>query len=132
MEKSWSIDIENATLRNKFWRKVIFTGPHLQIVLMNIPPSQSLGWEKHSDSDQFFRVESGIGALQTGTKAKKTEQKHLLKDGVASVVPVGVWHNIRNTSRTRPLQLYTIYSPPHHADKTSDRTHADEVKREKK
>lgn len=128
MRSSWSNNIEELTLKNEYWRKVIYTGPNMQITLMNIPPLQELGWEKHKESDQFFRVESGRGILETGTKVIK----HSLKNGSAAVVPVGLWHNLTNVSRTRSLKLYTIYTPPHHPPKTLDKTHVDEMKRESK
>jgi mannose-6-phosphate isomerase-like protein (cupin superfamily) len=37
-------------------------------------------------------------------------------DGVAIVVPAGAKHNIINTSDSKELKLYTIYSPAHHKD----------------
>ena len=61
----WSTNIEEDTLDNNNWRKVIYTGKHIQVVLMSVPPKQELGWEIHDDpeTDQFFRVESGRGEI---------------------------------------------------------------------
>ena len=40
------------------------------------------------------------------------------------VVPAGTRHNIVNTGK-EPLNLYTLYAPPQHADGTVHRTKAD-------
>jgi mannose-6-phosphate isomerase-like protein (cupin superfamily) len=113
-------NIEDATLKNSDYRRVLFTGKNLQLVLMSIEPGGEIGSEVHEDHDQFIRVESGSGqAILNG-------EKHALADGVAVVVPAGVEHNVVNTSTDSPLRLYTIYSPPEHADGTVHRTKADE------
>ena len=122
---SWSANIERLTLLNKNWRKVIFTGPQLQVVLMSVPPGESLGWEVHKESDQFFRIESGRGVLET--RRGKDVKRHQLNDGSVAVVPVRVWHNITNKSSSRLLQIYTIYAPPHHPPNTVHKTREDEI-----
>jgi len=53
----------------------------------------------------------------------------LAPTGVAAVVPAGIEHNVTNTGNS-PLQLYTIYGPPHHPPGIIDATHADELARE--
>ena len=122
----WSTNIEKDTIANKDWRRVVHTSKNLQVVLMAIPPGESLGLEVHPVTDQFFRVERGAAILQTGKKENR------LVDGSSAVVPSGVWHNLTNTSKTRWLKLYTIYSPPHHPKNRVDKTKADEVAREAK
>ena len=116
---SWSDNIERLTLKNKLWRKVIHTSESLQVVVMSIPAGESLGWEKHMHSDQFFRIESGHGVLETRKAKTKTEK---LANGYAAIVPAGLWHNVTNVSKSEPLQLYTIYSPPHHLPNRLDKT----------
>lgn len=106
----YSIDIETETLDNENFRRVLFTTPRSQLVLMTLKAGEEIGLEKHDTHDQFFRVEAGEGkAIVDGTN-------YVLKDGVALVVPAGCEHNILNTSKTEPLRLYTIYSPPEHPD----------------
>ncbi len=106
----YSIDIETETLDNENFRRVLFTTPRSQLVLMTLQAGEEIGLEKHDTHDQFFRVEAGEGkALVDGTT-------YPLKDGVALVVPAGSEHNVINTSKTEPLRLYTIYSPPEHPD----------------
>lgn len=113
-------NIEKDTLENDDYRRVLFTGQHLQLVLMTIAPGDEIGTETHAEHDQFIRVEAGEG------KALLSGQEHALADGVAVVIPAGVEHNVINTSANEPLRLYTLYSPPEHADGTLHRTKADE------
>lgn len=122
----WVTDIETATLKNRHWRHVLFTSSQLQVVVMSIPPGEELGWEKHTKSDQFFRVEGGHAIIQTD------DHDYKLKDGMVTVVPRGTWHNVINTSSRQRLQLYAIYGPPHHKPGTLDRTHEAERRREKR
>jgi mannose-6-phosphate isomerase-like protein (cupin superfamily) len=113
---SYSDNIEELTLENTYFRKVLFTGNHSQLVLMALKPGEDIGMETHPDNDQFFRIESGVG------KAVVDGQEYELKDGVAVVVKSGSEHNIINISETEMLKLYTIYSPAHHPDGTIHKT----------
>jgi mannose-6-phosphate isomerase-like protein (cupin superfamily) len=47
------------------------------------------------------------------------------------VIPSGAEHNVVNTSKSEPLRLYTIYSPPEHPHGTVHRSkqEADEYER---
>ena len=112
--------IENQTIENTFFRRVLFTGPHAQLVLMCLAPGEEIGDEVHPKVDQFFRIEQG----QAKFVFNEAEQ-HLVRDGDAVVVPAGTWHNVINTSQTTPLKLYTVYSPPNHPDGTVHKTTAD-------
>lgn len=109
--KGFCINIEEATLENDNFRKVLYTSKHSQLVLMSLKPGEDIGMEVHEDNDQFFRFEKGQG------KCIIDGNEYELSDGVAVVVPSGAQHNIINTSKTDDLKLYTIYSPAHHKDK---------------
>jgi mannose-6-phosphate isomerase-like protein (cupin superfamily) len=115
----FSTNIEARTLKNDDFRHVLYTAPHSQLVLMALRPKEDIGLERHEHGDQFIRVESGEGQAIIDGK------KHPLSDGVAVVIPAGSEHNIINTSASMPLRLYTIYSPPEHADGTIHRTKED-------
>jgi len=106
--KGFSTDIEEATLENSNFRKVLYTSKHSQLVLMSLKPGEDIGMEVHEENDQFFRFEKGQG------KCIIDGNEYNVGDGVAVVVPSGAQHNIINTSKTDYLKLYTIYSPPHH------------------
>lgn len=113
-------NIENDTLTNEDYRRVLFTGRNTQLVLMTLQPGDEIGREIHEEHDQFIRVESGTGAVVLDG------QEHRLSDGIAVVIPAGVEHNVINTSRDERLRLYTLYSPPEHPDGTVHRTKRDE------
>lgn len=105
----FSQNIEELTLSNENFRKVIYTAPHCQVVLMTLKVSEEIGTESHPNNDQFFRFEKGEG------KAVIDGNEYEIKDGTAIVVPAGAIHNIINTG-DMPLKFYTIYSPAHHID----------------
>lgn len=111
--------LEEETLKNSFFRKVLFTGPHSQLVLMALQPNEDIGSEVHPDNDQFFRFEEGEGKVVIG------DQEYTVKDGDSVVVPAGAQHNVINTSDTKMLKMYTIYSPAHHPDGTIHQTKAE-------
>lgn len=113
------VNIETETTRNHDFRHVLYTGKHSQLVLMSLPPGEDIGMETH-DVDQFFRFEAGTGEVEING------QKHAVQAEDAVVVPAGAQHNVCNTG-TEPLQLYSIYSPPHHQDGTIAHTKADAV-----
>ncbi len=115
----YSVQLEQATLDNDNFRRVLFTGPHSQLVLMALLPGEDIGLETHPDTDQFIRVESGQGEALIGG------QRFALEDGTAIVIPAGSEHNVTNTSATAPLKLYTVYTPPEHPDGTVQRTKAE-------
>jgi len=102
-------NIETLTTENSDFRRVLYTGKHLQLVLMSLEPGQEIGSEVHEDHDQFFRIESGKGAVVID--GERTE----VKDDDAIIVPAGARHNVIN-SGSEPLRLYTIYGPPEHED----------------
>ncbi len=109
-------NIEEKTLANSFFRQVLFTAPHSQLVLMSLKPGEDIGLELHRDVDQFFRFEKGEG------KVVLDNEEFSVGNGDAVVVPAGTEHNIINTSGDKELKLYTIYSPPNHPDGTVHKT----------
>ena len=119
--------IEKQTLDNDYFRQVLFTGKHAQLVVMCLQPGEEIGSEVHPNVDQFFRIEKGEAAF-----VFSGNEKHLVKDGDAVIVPSGTYHNVVNTSKTAKLKLYTIYSPANHPDKTVHKTKADAEKAEAK
>ncbi|MEX2110281.1 MAG: cupin domain-containing protein [Gemmatimonadaceae bacterium] len=112
-------NIERETIRNGDFRRVLYTGPNIQLVLMTLQPREDIGLEVHRDHDQFIRVETG-----TGVAVLDGEDSALI-DGTAVVIPAGVEHNVINTSPDKPLRLYTLYSPPEHPQGTVHRTKRD-------
>jgi len=102
--------IEALTEGNRDFRRVLFTGKHIQLVLMALKPGEEIGSEVHATHDQFFRIEKGQGEIRLdGTRTK-------IATGDAIIVPAGMRHNLINTGKRR-LRLYTLYAPPEHADR---------------
>ena len=112
--------IEKQTLANTYFRRVLYTGKHSQLVVMCLEPGEDIGDEVHPNVDQFFRIEQGDAKFVLNEK-----QERPAREGDAVVVPAGTYHNVINTSKTAPLKLYTIYSPPNHPDGTVHKTKAE-------
>jgi mannose-6-phosphate isomerase-like protein (cupin superfamily) len=108
--KGFNDNIEQLTLENDDFRRVLYTAAHSQLVLMSLKPNEDIGLEVHEDNDQFFRFESGQGRVIIDGN------EYDVKDGSAIVVPAGAEHNVVNRSGSEALKLYTIYSPAHHRD----------------
>jgi len=124
--KGYCDNIEQRTVENEDFRRVLYTGHNLQLVLMTLQPGEEIGEEVHEDRDQFFRIEEGSGAVDIDGVENRVE------DDFAVIVPAGARHNVRNTG-SQPLRLYTIYAPPEHKDgivqstkEEADRRHHDE------
>jgi mannose-6-phosphate isomerase-like protein (cupin superfamily) len=112
--------IERETEKNNYFRRVLFTGEHSQLVVMCLQPLEEIGDEVHPNVDQFFRVERGEAKFVFNEK-----QEALVREGDAVVVPAGTYHNVINASEHMQLKLYTIYSPPNHPDGTVHKTKKD-------
>jgi mannose-6-phosphate isomerase-like protein (cupin superfamily) len=123
--KGFISNIEEATVSNNNFRKVLYTGKNSQLVLMSLNPGEDIGEEVHKDTDQFFRVDAGSGEVIIN--GKRTE----IKNGSAIVIPQGAKHNVINTGK-EDLKLYSIYSPPHHADGTIHKTKKEAEKDDEK
>lgn len=101
-------NIEELTVKNTNFRKVLYTTPTMQLVLMSLLPHEDIGMEIHEDTTQFFRIEEGNAvAILDGVE-------HPLKTGDVLIVPPKTEHNVINTSDKKRLQIYSLYSPPHH------------------
>ncbi|MBP9866728.1 MAG: cupin domain-containing protein [Candidatus Pacebacteria bacterium] len=117
--KGYIINIEEETLKNTDYRRVLYTSKHSQLVLMCVMPGDEIGEEIHH-LDQFIRFEEGEG------KVIFDGVEYGVSADMAVVIPQGMKHNVINTS-TVPLKLYSIYSPPEHKDGIVEKTKADEV-----
>ena len=103
-------NIEELTINNHYYRKVLHTTENQQLVVMSLLPWEEIGMEVHPKIDQFFRIEQGSGKLdiQRGNEIE-TDYLH---DGISIMIPMGTMHNI--TAGPEGLKLYTIYSKPNH------------------
>ena len=119
-------NIEKLTLKNNYFRQVLFTGKFAQLVVMCLQPGEDIGNEVHSAVDQFFRIEEGEAKFVFGGK-----EEHIASASDAVIVPAGTYHNVINTSKSKHLRLYTVYSPPNHPEGTIHKTKADAEAAEK-
>jgi mannose-6-phosphate isomerase-like protein (cupin superfamily) len=124
-QKGFTSNIENDTLKNSNFRKVLYTSKHMQLVLMSLKPGEDIGKETHTDVDQFFRFEAGNG------KCIVNDNEYIVSDGDVLIVPSGSEHNIINTGK-KDLKIYTIYTPPHHKDGISFETKLEASKSKEK
>lgn len=121
--KGYVTNIEQDSLANQDFRRVLYTAKNCQLVLMNLRPKEDIGVEIHK-LDQFIRVEAGTGvAILDGVE-------HRISDGFAIVIPAGMKHNVVNDSPVKELKLYTLYSPPEHRDGTIHRSKNDALSHE--
>jgi mannose-6-phosphate isomerase-like protein (cupin superfamily) len=116
--KGYQGNIETLTVDNSDFRRVLYTGKHMQLVLMTLQPGEEIGSEVHDGIDQFFRFEEGEGVVDIDGVENRVE------DGSGVIVPSGARHNVRNTG-SRPLKLYTLYGPPEHRDGITQATKAE-------
>ena len=114
--KGYKTNIEKDTRENMNFRKVAYTGEHLQLVMMSLEAGEDIGEETHKDTDQFFRIEKGNG------KCIIDGHTYTVTDGDVIIVPAGAKHNVINTDENAELKLYTLYAPPHHKDGIIRRT----------
>lgn len=121
--KGYVTNIEQDTLGNENFRRVLYTAQHCQLVVMSLKPGEAIGEEVHQ-LDQFIRCESGSG------KTVLDGVEHAYTDGFAVLIPSGTRHNIINTSSDTPMKLYTLYAPPNHKDGTVHKTKAEAEREE--
>jgi mannose-6-phosphate isomerase-like protein (cupin superfamily) len=115
------VDIEQAVEENPYFRRALWTGRHMQVVLMSLRPGEDIGLEMHPNVDQFIRIEDGDGLVQMGTSRDRLDIQRRVEDGYTVMIPAGTWHNLTNIGH-KPLKLYTIYAPPEHPYGTVHRT----------
>jgi mannose-6-phosphate isomerase-like protein (cupin superfamily) len=121
--RGYVTNIENDTLENEDFRRVLYTAKNVQLVLMSLRGKEEIGEEVH-ELDQLIRVEAGQGiAILDGVA-------HRLLDGSVVVIPAGTRHNVINASDTEELKLYTLYGPPEHRDGTIHSTKNDALMNE--
>jgi len=118
MAKGYLDNIEARTEENRDFRRVLYTGKNLQLVLMALQPGEEIGAEVHDGHDQFFRIETGEGEVMIGETTRPSKA-----DG-GIIVPAGARHNVTNTG-AQVMTLYTIYGPPEHRDGVVHKTKAE-------
>lgn len=121
-KKPWITDIEKATMENKDYRKAVWTGEYMQLVLMSLEPGEEIKLELHSGNDQFIRIESGVARVLMGKEKDNLSFDKTIGDDWIMMIPAGYWHNIINVGQ-ETLKVYTLYGLPVHEAGTVHETH---------
>lgn len=108
-------DVRQKAKENTYFRQVLATGEHTQVVVMSIPPGEEIGEETHPDNDQVLYFVAGEG------KAILNGEEKLFAENDLFLVKAGTKHNFMNTG-AKDLKIITAYSPPHHPDGTIHKT----------
>jgi mannose-6-phosphate isomerase-like protein (cupin superfamily) len=103
-------NIENISIKNNYFRKVLFTTKNMQLVVMSLLPNENIPLEIHKNHDQFIKIEKGNCETIIGNTYKK---KITLEKGDCIIIPNNTYHEIINIGKNK-LKLYTIYTPPEH------------------
>ncbi len=109
-------DLKKLTRENEAYRRVLVTGKHSQLVLMSLEKGDAIGAEVHPDVDQIFYFVDGRAEVVVEGRTEKVDRNE------AVFVPAGTKHDVRNVGPDR-LKLFTVYSPPQHADGLVQETH---------
>lgn len=126
MVKGYAAELGATAKKNMDFRRVLYTGPHSQLVLVRLRPAEETGEEAQAGTDRFFRVEEGEGIVVIDGL------RYPLRNGSGILVPAGARHNVINTSRTLDLKLSAISSPPEHRDQLVRRTKQEALVREER
>lgn len=118
------VNIKKVTMRNNNFRTALWTGKHLQLTLMSINVGEEIGFETHSNLDQFLCIQEGEGLVKMGDSKDKLDLQEKVFEDFAIIVPAGKWHNLINIGKV-PLKLFSIYAPPQHPKGTVHRTKAE-------
>ena len=102
-------NVKQQAIQNEYYRRVLATAPHMQVVIMSIPPNGEVGEETHHDTDQVLCLVEGSG------KAILDDAELPFETGDVILVPAGTRHNFVATG-DRPLKIMTMYAPPQHPE----------------
>ena len=119
-----AFNVRDVAVKNKYYRRGVWTGKYLQMTVMDIPPNSDVGLEKHDDTEQLLMVMQGVGTVYMGESEDSVKKLGVATPDYVIIVPAGTYHNVMNNS-LRPLKLMSIYAPPHHKKGVIQRTKQD-------
>lgn len=111
-------NINQKAKDNTYFRQVLETSKHTQIVIMSIDSGGEIGEETHPDNDQVLYLVDGAGQVVLDGQATD------FNIGDIVLVPAGTKHNFV-AKGDAPMKIITTYSPPHHPDGTIHKTKAE-------
>lgn len=116
-------DMKQCALENQFYRKVVFTGSHSQLVVMSILKGEKTEKEPQ-DADTIVFIIKGKGKSVLEGRSRDVGKHDLV------FVPASKTHSLLNVGH-HDLKAIVVYSPPVFADSETQKTR-DEVSSEKK
>lgn len=119
----YKTNIENETLNNENYRKVLYTAKKMQLVVMTLQKGETIPMEVHTEIDQFIRIEEGKAKVQVN------DEFYNLEDDDVIIIPAGSKHEVKNMGDDK-LKLYSIYTPPEHPEGTIHKDFAEAEKYE--
>lgn len=122
-------NVERNAVQNTNFRTAVWTGEHMQMTLMCIPPCGEIGLEIHPETDQFIRIEQGRAVVKMGECKTDRDFEQSMYKGDVTFIPAGTWHNVLNVGNI-PLKVSVIYAPPNHPKYTIHRTREDAEREE--
>lgn len=120
---SYITNILKETEDNNFFRKVLFTGKHSQLVVMSLKGGEVIDKEKHEHVEQIIFLLKGNCIAIIG------ETEIVVNSGDVVVVSPDTWHEIKNIGDEQAL-IYTVYSPANHIDGRIHETKEDALRDE--
>jgi mannose-6-phosphate isomerase-like protein (cupin superfamily) len=114
MSEAYIGKLKSDTKHNHSFRRALFTGGHLQLVIMSLQPGEEIGTEVH-EVDQLLYFVDGDGRVVLDGERVEVEK------GMVVCIPAGVQHNVINANGDA-MKLFTVYAPPEHAAGTVQET----------
>jgi mannose-6-phosphate isomerase-like protein (cupin superfamily) len=107
MSAAYIAKLKSDTKHNQSFRRALFTGRHLQLVIMSLQPGEEIGTEVH-EVDQLIYFVEGEGRVVLDGERVEVEK------GMVVCIPAGVQHNVIS-AKGDAMKLFTVYAPPEHA-----------------
>jgi len=101
-----TIDLEKETEKNRFYRRVIYTGQNSQLVLMHLQEGENIPEESHI-GEQFIRVEKGHLLVEFSPEDRGVVSSAVVKSGQSIIIPFNQRHKVTAVKETF---LYSVYS----------------------
>lgn len=105
-----AINLEEATVNNQNFREVIWTGDHMQLVLLSLEPGEEIAMEMHEDLNQLLKIEKGQAQILIGPSRDELNFEREVQEDWAVLIPANHYHSVKNTGEG-PLKLYTLFAP---------------------
>jgi len=101
---SFATDIKRLTTENDSYRRVLYSSPRSQLVLMSIPPDCETGEENQESTDKMLFIVTGKAESALNKRTRDVAKHDVI------FVPAGNLHNLTNTGSACPEALRRVLS----------------------